>query len=304
MTNPEHRPTGLDHLGLPAGATADQVRATRDRIVALLDQAPAELQPWAQRQKALAERSAQAALTDTGSPEQSALAEDLRELGLDDDAVAPATAAVAAPAVQKPSRNRSLFNYLSLAALAAAIVMGVYLMGDRPQEAQPQAAASSAQPASTPKPADPKMVATLEKKIAENPKDVLSMRALGQIYDGSGEYDKAAQWQQRITQVDPKDVDAWLALGVAQFNAAKLDEAAVSWNKAAALAPKRAEIYYNLGFLHMSRGDMAKANQAWQKVVDIAPESQLAKTVKSHLSNVSATPSAATTPSAAATPSR
>lgn len=299
MTHPEHRTgghqnAGLENLGLPADATPDQVRATRDQIVALLDQAPAALQPWAQRQKAHAERSAQAALAGAGSPEASALAEDLRQLGLDDDAAAPAAAPVAA---QKPSRNRSLFNYLSLAALAAAIVMGVYLMGDKPQEAQPQAAASAAQPVATPKPADPKMVATLEKKVSENPKDVLSMRALGQIYDGSGEYDKAAQWQQRITQVNPKDVDAWLALGVAQFNAAKLDEAAVSWNKAAALAPKRAEIYYNLGFLHMSQGDMTKANQAWQKVVDIAPESELAKTVKSHLSNSSARPSASATPS-------
>ena len=142
------------------------------------------------------------------------------------------------------------------------------------------------------------MVKALEAKIKANPKDTTSMAALGEIYNEAAEYDKAASWQQRVTQVEPKNVDAWLALGVAQFNGGNLKGAEKSWTTASKLAPRRAEIFYNLGFLYYSMGDQDKASASWQKVVDLDPTSTLAETVKSHIKASSQSPAPSATASA------
>lgn len=294
MTTPDSTASGAARfLGLDADASPERIADVHQNLSAFLTQAPADLQPWAQRQLGLAQRAVD------GLPDPHA--EELALLGLDPEVDSPT--ATAAPVIRPPKKKGWLMP-AALAALSAIVVVGVYMMGGDPQ---PQAGASpSAQAAqdvtgSTPKPVDPKMVKTLEDKIKANPKDVLSMKALGQVYDGAGDYANAAKWQKRVTEVTPKDPTAWLALGVAQFNGANLKDAEVSWNKAKELDPKQAVTYYNLGFLHMSKNDMAKAKENWQKVVDLDPKSELAKSVQSHLGTKSSASPAA---SPSATPSR
>ncbi|MEL4503389.1 tetratricopeptide repeat protein [Luteococcus sp. H138] len=296
MTTPQQATGAERFFGLPAGATPAQVSAAHDSLVSYLQQAPDDLQPWAARQIGLARSAVEA--TPGASGANAAVEEDFSLLGLDDEADQPITA----PVKINPPKKKGWLMPVALAAASAAVVVGVYLMGGQPQDPGAQAAPSaSAQMGSTPKPVDPQMVATLEAKIKANPKDVLSMKALGQIYDGASEYDKAAHWQQRVTEVTPKDVTAWLALGVAQFNGANLKDAEVSWQQAAKLDPKRAETFYNLGFLYMSKNDMPKARQMWTKVVQIDPTSELARTVKSHLGS-SASPSPAASGAGSAAP--
>lgn len=289
-------------LGLDPAASADDIRATGARLDAFLATAPEELSGWATRQRRLAQQAVNGTPVD---PETMAVDQDLDAVGLDEDQlpepVAVATGATPV-AVRKP--NKAL-RPLALAAVTAAVVMGVFYMSPKGnQPTGPQAQASDTPVArSTPKPVDPEMVKALEAKIKADPKDVLSMKALGEVYGNAGEYAKAAGWQQRVTQVTPNDVDAWLALGVAQFNGADLDDAEKSWTHAAKLAPKRAEIYYNLGFLWFSKGNQDKASEYWQKVVELDPKSDLAQTVQSHTkAGAKASGSAAATGSAA--PSR
>lgn len=277
----------------PGGSEAGRVEI--QRLEAFLATAPDELKPWAEQQLERARRAAATTPAGPGAttgataadPEAQAVAEDFDLLGLDDDEVVPAAPATARP---RPARTpRRGLRPLALAAISALVVFGgyaIYAGGKNPDATTPNAAnPASAQSVevSTPKPVDPQMVATLEKKVKDNPKDTLSMKALGEIYSQAGEYDKAATWQERITTVDPKDVDAFLALGVAQFNQANLDQAEKAWTQAAKLAPKRATIWYNLGFLYLSKNEIGKAQDAWQKVVEIDPNSDLAKTVGSHL---------------------
>lgn len=294
MTTPANASSAARFLGLDAEASPEQVAEVHQKLSAFLTDAPADLQPWAQRQLGLAQRAVEGA----GIPDPHA--EELALLGLDPEVDSPA--AGVAPVI-RPPKKKGWQMPAALAALSAIVVVGVYMMGGEPQ---PQAAATpSAQTqqaqqgmtGSTPKPVDPEMVKTLEEKIEKDPKDVLSMKALGQVYDGAGDYANAAKWQKRVTEVTPKDPTAWLALGVAQFNAANLKDAEVSWTRAKELDPKQAVTYYNLGFLYMSKNDMAKARENWQKVVDLDPKSQLAKSVQSHLGK---SPSASTAPSAKA----
>ncbi|MEL4358834.1 MULTISPECIES: tetratricopeptide repeat protein [unclassified Luteococcus] len=300
MTTPDQATGAERYFGLPAGATPAQLTTTHDALVNYLQQAPEELQPWATRQLRLARAAVEG--TPAASDVAPEVAEDFSLLGLDEETNAP-TATAATPVKINPPRKRGWLMPVSLAAASAAVVVGVYLMGGQPQEPNAQAAASAsagAQVKSTPKPVDPQMVATLEEKIKKDPKDVLSMKALGQIYDGAGEYDKAAAWQQRVTQVTPKDATAWLALGVAQFNGANLKDAEISWKRAATLDPKRQETFYNLGFLYLSQNNMDKAREAWATVVEIDPTTGLAETVKSHLKAPSASASAAASGKASA----
>ncbi|GAA1398957.1 tetratricopeptide repeat protein [Luteococcus peritonei] len=290
----------------PSGSQGNEL----ERLEAFLAGAPEELKPWAEQQLARARKAAaaQGAATEA-DPEAEAVAEDFDLLGLDDDeAVTPTGSTKARPVAVRTQRKG--LKPLMLAGLSALVVFGgytIYAQGKNPDATTPNAAnpasAASVQ-VSTPKPVDPQMVASLEKKVKDNPKDTLSMKALGEIYSQAAQYDKAATWQERITTVDPKDVDAFLALGVAQFNQANLDEAEKAWTQATKLAPKRATIWYNLGFLYLSKNQISKAQDAWQKVVEIDPDSDLAKTVSSHLKAMaSAKPSASGTPAASAVPS-
>lgn len=289
-------------LGLDPAASADDIRATGARLDAFLATAPEELSGWANRQRRLAQQAVGGTPVD---PETMAVAEDLDAVGVDADQMPePVAAATGATPVAARKPHKAL-RPVALAAVTAAVVMGVFYMspkGDQPTAGQAQASETPVV-RSTPKPVDPEMVRTLEAKVKADPKDVLSMKALGEVYGNAGEYAKAASWQQRVTKVTPDDVDAWLALGVAQFNGADLDNAEKSWSHAAKLAPRRAEIYYNLGFLWFSKGDQDKASQYWQKVVELDPKSDLAQTVQSHAkAGAKASGSAAATPSA--TPSR
>lgn len=291
MTTPANASSAARFLGLDADASPERIAEVHQQLSAFLTEAPADLQPWAQRQRGLAQRAVDGA----GIPDPNA--EELALLGLDPEVDGPT--ASAAPVI-RPPKKRGWLVPAALAALSAIVVVGVYMMGGEPQPqaaASPSAQAQQGMTGSTPKPVDPEMVKTLEEKIKKDPKDVLSMKALGQVYDGAGDYANAAKWQKRVTEVTPKDPTAWLALGVAQFNGANLKDAEVSWTKAKELDPKQAVTYYNLGFLYMSKNDMAKARENWQKVVDLDPKSELAKSVQSHLGK---SPSASASPSAKA----
>lgn len=241
----------------------------------------------------------------SAAPGGSPVAADYDLLGLDDDMpdeVVPTTRREP----RKPFTQNKPLRYLALALAAALVVFGVYSFGDRGSSAQAGASTSpsaSAVAVSTPTPPDPAMVKALEAKIKANPKDTLSMKALGEVYAQAEQYKQAAAWQQKVVAITPTDTDAWLALGVAQFNAGNLKAAETAWDKAAALAPRRAEVFYNLGFLYYSQGKTTQAQAAWQKVVDIDPTSDLAQTVKSHIKARSASPTASASATPSATPS-
>ncbi len=131
-------------------------------------------------------------------------------------------------------------------------------------------------------------------KISANPKDVASLQGLGDQYYQAGDYKTAADWENKVLAIEPKNQTALLALGATQFNLGNAGEAEKVWLKAAKLYPDNAEVHYDLGFLYMSKSpsDTAKMRAEWQKVIDIDPNSDLAKTVSTHLNQSTPSPSA------------
>lgn len=291
--------------------TLAQAEAELARLRDFLRTAPDELHGWASEQVSAAEQAVADARAREARAAQSV--EDAREaklLGLDaDDLAEPAPRLRGnGSGAQRPAGKRPWWLLPLLALLAAGIVLAVFIYGDKSQQLpDDHPDTSSAQPSATPS-VDVQLLAALEAKVEKDPTDVTSWRALGQMYDKLGAFDKAVTAQRSILKVDPKDLNATLALGVAQYNLRDLKGAEASWTKALEIDPKSAQAYYNLGFLHLGNDQPAKAKQAWQKVMELEPNSTLAEGVKTHLGKLdqASSPSASAAASAkpSATPSR
>jgi len=298
----------LGRLGLPANASDQDVEAARNGLVDFLELAPPDVRRWA----AARTDDVDEAFALLSGPEQDLVAParltTMAQEGLDETPQPPAVAH-AAPAVPsvphtpvsqtagKPRRTQILAGVGAV--VVAALVFGVYQMGQASEvpgisgtpTGQETSAASGG---ATATPVDKAKVGALMKKISANPKDVASLQGLGDLYFGAADYKNASVWERKILAVDPKNQVALLALGAAQFNLGNSIDAKKQWLVAAGLYPNSAEVHYDLGFLYMSQTppDKAKMTAEWKKVVAIDPNSNLAKTVATHIKGASATPSA------------
>jgi len=296
----------LGRLGLRAEATDAEVEATHSGLVEFLELAPHEMKSWAAARtaevdEAFALLSGPEADLVPAFPVAKVAVPAQSELSATPPPppAAPATSfAPAKPAAPKPRRNLIIGAVAVVA--AAGIIFGVAQMGksDVPgisgAPTGTETTAASSGPAVVP--VDKAKVGALMKKISANPKDKVSLLALGDIYFAAADYKNASAWEQKVLDVDPKNQVALLALGAAQFNLGNSAEAKKQWLVAADLYPKSAEVHYDLGFLYLSQTppDKAKMTTEWQKVIAIDPNSELAKTVGNHIK----APSASATPTA------
>jgi len=313
----------LGLLGLPADADHAAIQATHDELVAFLDSAPEALRPWAEQQVAAA-KAALALVPPADEPVAAADEGGVDQTDFDDDApILRRTVKPAKPVAPKPvktaarPRKRSGLRALVVLGIIAAIVLAVYQMGGPAPATNAMPSDHPSVPTAEATPSvDEALAAQLKENIKKNPKDVDSLRALGQLYFSAGRYAEAATWQQKIVDLNPKDVDALLALGVAKFNSGDHEGAEKAWLKAVELDPKKAEIHYNLGFLYLAKSppQIDKVEAEWNKVIELAPGTTLAETAKAHLARLAATkasafpstasPAAQPASSAPATPER
>ncbi|MBI1759768.1 MAG: tetratricopeptide repeat protein [Actinobacteria bacterium] len=292
-----HRPTSaakdatgltnelLGRMGLTSAASQEDIESAHDRILEFLQQAPRGLRSWAEREI-------------TAADEAFVL---LSDPAADLHAADPDAADAAGPAAEPPStatrtsRRTHPARTGLVGAVIAAVVLGGYAIGREPGvpgiSGTPTDQSSTAPPAT---PVDQAKVAALMAKVSANPKDVDSLRTLGDTYFQAADYATASSWQQKILALDPKDATAHLALGAAQFNLGNAAEAERHWRQVVALNPRQAEAHYDLGFLYLSQSppDLAKVREEWRTVVEIDPASAIAKTVATHLASLDgATPS-------------
>lgn len=93
MTTPANASSAARFLGLDADASPERIAEVHQQLSAFLTEAPADLQPWAQRQRGLAQRAVDGAIPDPN-------AEELALLGLDPEVDGPT--ASAAPVIRPP----------------------------------------------------------------------------------------------------------------------------------------------------------------------------------------------------------
>ena len=302
----EFKQTLLWRLGLRADASDKDVEIAHNGVVDFLELAPHEVKAWAAVQTADVDE----AFALLSGPEQdlvlpAAPAVATAQVMLDKTplpavSAAPVPSAPDAPVASGPSLGSKLLRPQMLWALvpvlAIAVILGVYFMGkssDIPGiSGTPTGQATTA--AAGPKAVDPAKVGALMGKISANPKDKVALQQLGDLYFAAADYKNASLWEQNILGVDPKNQLALLSLGAAQFNLGDTAAAKKQWLIAAALYPKNAEVHYDMGFLYFSQTPPDKVNMTieWKKVIAIDPNSNLAKTVSTHIAGANATPTA------------
>ncbi len=258
----------LGRLGLPEDATDRDVETLHRAAVSLVENAPDAQKEWAVDHLAEVE-AVQSLLAETGDVDGPAGSGD-------------------APTVTMAPRSRSKLVWIVAAlVLVAGAAFGLHIMNSSSAVPGITGAPENVNPSASPT-VDQAQVGALMAKIAADPKDVASYSALANIYFQAADYTNAATFSQKVVALDPKNVTGWLGLGASQFNAGDATAAEKSWLKAVALDPKSAEAHYDLGFLYLSAPtpDMAKVKAEWEKVVAIDPTSEIAKTVKTHLSSL------------------
>jgi cytochrome c-type biogenesis protein CcmH/NrfG len=295
----------LGRLGLSGDANSLDIQNAHDELIAFLERAPRDLGPWARRQIDLADE-AFALLSDptTSLPDGSTWP-------LQDAVVMPPVAALASAAEREeptaappranqltspvvgsipraglPTRRVGPVGRALIAAVAVVAVVtvgyGVYASG---APSVPGLTGTPAPEASAGAQIDTTRVAELMTKIQADPTDAASLQALGDLYFQAQDYATAADWEKKVLALEPTNATAMLGLGAAEYNQGNAAEAEKQWRAVLAIDPKNLEAHYDLGFMYFSQDppDVARVTAEWNSVIEIAPDSDIAKTVATHL---------------------
>lgn len=280
--------TLLARLGLMGGASSQEVEAAHDALVEFLEGAPSDQRVWARQQIGMIDEAF--ALLSDPTIDRSALADDAVVAAAPVPVVnATRTAAPVESPVDRPvaTTRNPLFKRV---AIGAAVIVGVVAIaaagfnlnggtGIPPINGTPapEAAASPG--------LDQAQVAALMQKIQADPKDIVSLQSLADLYYQAKDFVSAGSFLEKIIAVDPKNVTAFLALGAAQFNQGNAAGAEQQWRAVLVIDPKNVEAHYDLGFMYLSQDppDMANVKLEWGKVIELDPNSNVAKTVATHL---------------------
>ena len=297
MTSKQLERELLGRLGLSMDANTQDLERAHDELIEFLELAPHELRGWADRQVALADEAyvllsdPTRSLSDVSidTVPNIAVAGELvsRQVVPSRDAVAhepTARPAMPAPAVERGGRSQVRRVLIAAAGVVAVltVVFAVYATG---APAVPGVTGTPVPEASGVAGVDTAQVGALMQNIQADPTDVASLQALADTYFQASDYVTAAEWERKVLALDPKNITALLGLGAATFNQGNAVEAEEHWLAVLDIDPYNLEAHYDLGFMYFSQNppDIERTTAEWNSVIEIAPESDIAKTVATHL---------------------
>jgi cytochrome c-type biogenesis protein CcmH len=210
---------------------------------------------------------------------------------------------------------------LGLVAIVALSATGLYAVIGHPENAPSSVAATAPLPDAQQAAQHPmgdvaSMIAGLENKLAQNPKDAEGWQMLGWSYLRTGRAEDAVKAYARAVALDPKNGDYLSAEGeaMAQADGRVSDAAADLFRRAASADPSDPRTQYFLAMYKDQEGDHAGAMADWIALIKSAPsDAPWLTEVRSYVENrakeegldiskrLSAAPSASV-PSTAASP--
>jgi tetratricopeptide (TPR) repeat protein len=301
MTSKEVERELLARLGLSMDANTQDLERAHDELIDFLELAPHELRGWAERQVALADeayvllsdptRSLAGVSIETLPGLAPAANRAAQPVGPDAGPIGhdPATDPAARPALPVAAGDqggRSQLRRVLLAAggvvAALTVVFAVYATG---APAVPGVTGTPVPEASGAAEVDTAQVGALMQNIQADPTDVASLQALADVYFQASDYTTAAEWETKVLALEPKNITALLGLGAATFNEGNAVEAEKHWRAVLDLDPLNLEAHYDLGFMYFSQNppDIEQTTAEWNSVIEIAPDSDIARTVATHL---------------------
>lgn len=116
------------------------------------------------------------------------------------------------------------------------------------------------------KPLPKRSIQELQKAIADDPTDSVSIYQLGRALHARGAYDQAMDLYQNAVRLDPMNGSMQNDLGALYYQKGKLKEAELAYRRSVGLDPFSVSNHYNLGILFAKSGRRMEAEQEFNRV--------------------------------------
>ena len=113
---------------------------------------------------------------------------------------------------------------------------------------------------------------SLKKALEQDPKNVMVLTRLGNIYMDAGMHDRALNYYASALESEPDNVDVRTDMGTCLRQMGKTAEALRAFEESLARDPKHWKTWFNIGVVNLyDLGDYDKALSAFTKVHDLNP---------------------------------
>lgn len=116
-------------------------------------------------------------------------------------------------------------------------------------------------------------ILALKQATKANPKLVPAHEMLGNLYKDTGDFDKAGQEYETLSQLQPKVASHSYNLALMEHLLGRLQRASEAYLKAIKLEPKNADAHMNLGLVYLAIGDQSKSIEHLQQAAELNPTS-------------------------------
>lgn len=111
------------------------------------------------------------------------------------------------------------------------------------------------------------IIKTLQEQAAKNPQDAEPRLKLANYYYDQRQFQPAAEWYQKVLNLDPKNADARTDLGTTYFYLRRPQDALREYQQTLQIDPKHEPTMFNLIVVHLEgTHDLAAAQQAWDRL--------------------------------------
>lgn len=131
-----------------------------------------------------------------------------------------------------------------------------------------------------------KTVERLESRIEADPKDLVSIDSLAQMFYIAGSYDKASEYLKMHLDVEPDNRDVKMFLATTYGTLNRTDEAIALIKEILKEEPTYAFGLYNLGLIYAHQGNKDEALKNWKLLVQHYPGTDIAKSAQQQIHNL------------------
>lgn len=118
-----------------------------------------------------------------------------------------------------------------------------------------------------------KELSALKKAVDEDPRNVVALSRLGNMYMDAGMFDKSIDYYRRALEVEPGNVDIRTDMGTCLREMGKVDEAMQVFRESVSRDPNHWKSWFNIGIVYLyNLDDYAKAEEAFSKAHDLNPK--------------------------------
>jgi cytochrome c-type biogenesis protein CcmH/NrfG len=172
--------------------------------------------------------------------------------------------------------SRPVFAASVIALLLAIVGGGGFLLGRVTQDVSGEGMARDMSQGS-----EAPMVAALESRLAQNPRDLEALVGLGRIYLQSGQMPKAIELYKRALAIDSDNVSALSGLAMILAQAGHSEQALSLFDRALAINPMvPMALLFKGRILYEERKDYAGAIANWEQFLSVMPQGGPAEVVR------------------------